>query len=93
MIRCEIETTLLKSAAEYPVITLMGPRQSGKTTMAKAVFPQHSYANLERPDIKAFAENDPLGFFSRFPAPVIIEIRKVMICFGEALCPNFMMKT
>ena len=78
MIRREIETTLIKSAAEYPVITLMGPRQSGKTTVAKAVFPKHSYANLERPDIRVFAESDPLGFFSRFPAPVIIdEVQRV----------------
>ena len=51
----DITPTLLEAAAQSPAITLTGPRQSGKTTLCRAVFQQHAYVTLEAPDERAFA--------------------------------------
>jgi len=51
MIDRTIEPILKELAAKYPVVTITGPRQSGKTTLCRKVFPDMAYANLERPDI------------------------------------------
>ena len=48
---------ILKVATCYPVVTIMGPRQSGKTTLAKALFPHHEYCNLEAEDVFADKAN------------------------------------
>jgi|SRR5437867_3646745 len=56
-----------------PVVTLTGPRQSGKTTLVRHVFPRHAYASLERPDERARALSDPVGFLSRFEGSVILD--------------------
>ncbi len=78
MIARDMLATLREMAASYPVVTLTGPRQSGKTTLVRSCFPDHSYANLEQPDIRRLAESDPHGFFARYPAPLIIdEIQRV----------------
>jgi len=78
MINRTMTAVLHRMAAQYPVVTLTGPRQSGKTTLAKACFPNHAYANLEQPDLRRLAHDDPHGFFVRFPPPVIIdEIQRV----------------
>ena len=53
---------LLQRAAQYPVVTLTGPRQSGKTTLCRAVFPDKRYVSLEDPDMRRFAVEDPRGF-------------------------------
>lgn len=58
---------------QYPVVTLTGPRQSGKTTLARQACPQHIYVNLEEPDIRALATSDPRSFLKRFPAPAIYD--------------------
>lgn len=66
------------SAREYPVVTVIGPRQSGKTTLVRELFPGHAYANLEDPQIRTLAENDPKTLLGRFPAPVVFdEIQRV----------------
>lgn len=44
----EIENHVLKLAGFYPIVTVTGPRQSGKTTLIRHLFPQHAYHNLER---------------------------------------------
>lgn len=49
-------------AARYPVVTVTGPRQSGKTTLCRQAFPGKAYVNLESPDVRAFASEDPRGF-------------------------------
>ena len=78
MIARKIEKQLRKLAEMYPVVTITGPRQSGKTTLAKAVFPEHRYVSLENFDIRQMAQADPKGFLKSFPAPVIFdEIQRV----------------
>lgn len=64
---------LLKSASEYPVVTLVGPRQAGKTTLTRSVFPHLPYVNLEDPDVFTFATHDPRGFLDQFPSGGIID--------------------
>jgi uncharacterized protein len=68
-----IETTLRNYAASYPVITITGPRQSGKTTLCKKVFAGKPYANLESPDIRQFAIDDPRGFLAQYPDGAILD--------------------
>ena len=78
MIARKIEKQLRKLAEMYPVVTITGPRQSGKTTLAKAVFPEHKYVSLENFDLRQMAQADPKGFLKSFPAPVIFdEIQRV----------------
>lgn len=64
---------LQKSAHDYPVVTLVGPRQAGKTTLSRSIFPDKPYANLEDPDILAFATHDPRGFLDQFPQGGILD--------------------
>ena len=78
MILRQIAQELAATANEFPVVTIIGPRQAGKTTLARMQFPNHAYANLEAPDIRMLATSDPHAFFSQFPPPVIIdEIQRV----------------
>ena len=73
-----IAPLLLKLASQYPVMTLTGPRQSGKTTLAKALFPSKPYVSLEDPDIRRFASNDPRGFLAQYAGGAIFdEIQRV----------------
>lgn len=64
---------LKKLATHYPVVTLVGPRQVGKTTLARDVFADKPYVNLEDPDILAFAMNDSRGFIDQFPNGAILD--------------------
>lgn len=57
----------------YPVVTLTGPRQSGKTTLARAAFADKPYVSLETPEEREFAGTDPRGFLARFPSGAIID--------------------
>lgn len=78
MIEREIASKLKHLAATFPVVTIEGPRQSGKTTLAKMVFPEYAYANLEDVATRRLAERDPQSFFDKFPSPAIIdEIQRV----------------
>ena len=73
-----VENILRKYAGQYPVVTITGPRQSGKTTLCKKVFVDKSYVNLEAPDTRQFALEDPRGFLAQFPEGVILdEIQRV----------------
>lgn len=83
MIRRALLPTLRRSARQYPVVTLTGPRQSGKTTLARLAFPRHHYISLEDPDERRFALEDPRGFLARFAKPVILdEIQRVPDLFS-----------
>ncbi len=78
MIKRAIAAQLTKLAAQFPVITLTGPRQSGKTTLARHHFKDYDYVNLEEPEARAYATEDPKGFLADHPAPVIIdEVQRV----------------
>jgi len=73
MIKRIIESELEITANEYPIITIIGPRQSGKTTLAKKSFPNYNYANLENPELRTLAINDPKSFLTLHNPPVIID--------------------
>jgi predicted AAA+ superfamily ATPase len=66
MIARNIAPLLARLATQYPVVTLTGPRQSGKTTLAKAVFPDKPYVTLEDPDVRRYAADDPRGFLGSY---------------------------
>ena len=67
----------------YPVITITGPRQSGKTTLARAAFADKPYVSLETPDEREFAATDPRGFLARWPdGAVIDEVQHVPALFS-----------
>jgi len=78
MIKRDIETELKTLAGQYPVVTVSGPRQAGKTTLCRIVFPEYNYCNLELPEQRQLAADDPRAFLAAFPPPVIIdEIQRV----------------
>lgn len=78
MIKREISLYLKKLIKKYPVVTITGPRQSGKTYLAKNTLLNYQYVNLEDLEIRSFAKNDPKGFFKQYPTKVIIdEIQRV----------------
>ena len=68
-----LEKELRECAREYPVVTVLGPRQSGKTTLVKMVFPNKPYITLEDPDVRRIAAEDPRGFFDTIPDGAIID--------------------
>ncbi|MBI4902305.1 MAG: ATP-binding protein [Acidobacteria bacterium] len=69
-----LEPVLRKAAAQFPVVVLTGPRQSGKTTLLKHVFGETSgYVSLEQPDVRAAAAADPRGFLELHPPPAIFD--------------------
>ena len=78
MYRRTLEVYLRKLAINYPVVTVTGPRQSGKTTLCRAVFPDKPYVNLEAPDLREYATRDPRGFLAGYPDGAILdEIQRV----------------
>ena len=78
MIKRDIETELKTLAGQYPVVTVSGPRQAGKTTLCRIVFPEYNYCNLELPEHRQLAADDPRALLAAFPPPVIIdEIQRV----------------
>ncbi|MBR2671833.1 MAG: ATP-binding protein [Oscillospiraceae bacterium] len=73
MIERAISDNIKKSATQVPVITVMGPRQAGKTTLVRNLFPGYTYVNLEDRATRELAENDYIGFFSKYSEPMIID--------------------
>jgi len=68
-----IEPTIESLASQYPVVTITGPRQSGKTTLCRKIFPKKDYINLEAPDVRSFALDDPRRFLARYPDGAILD--------------------
>lgn len=78
MIKRQIATELHALLGEYPIVTVLGPRQSGKTTLVKSELPGWAYCNLESPDVRQFATEDPRAFLGGFGGNVILdEIQRV----------------
>jgi predicted AAA+ superfamily ATPase len=73
VIQRDLTPQLLKAARQFPAVTLTGPRQSGKSTLCRGLFPDLPFANLEAPDIRAFATDDPRAFLGQFPGGAIID--------------------
>ena len=73
MILRTLQDTLEHYAAKYPIVTLTGPRQSGKSTLLKHAYPTYRYISLEDIDMREFATNDPRGFLNSFPGQVILD--------------------
>lgn len=78
MVLREITNLLKEYATEFRSVLLVGPRQSGKTTLAQQTFPEKPYISLENPDERLLAENDARAFLNRFPNGAILdEIQRV----------------
>ncbi len=74
----DLAPRVMDAAQKSPAITLTGPRQSGKTTLSKAVFSPHSDVSLEAPDVRAFASEDPRAFLAQYPNGAITdEVQRV----------------
>ena len=73
MISRTIEAHVLRVAEKFPVVTITGPRQSGKTTLCKNLFPKKTYVTLEEPDVRARALDDPRGFLKELSAGAILD--------------------
>lgn len=75
--KCYIERKIsgyvVQAAQTYPVVTICGPRQSGKTTLARHLFPHFGYVSMENPFERHAFEDDPLGFLAAHPAPCIFD--------------------
>lgn len=73
MIIRDIAVELRRSAETFPVVTLLGPRQSGKTTLARMTFPDKPWVSLEDPDVRMAAAADPRGFLGQYAAGAIFD--------------------
>ena len=73
MIARNLEATLRRAASQYPILTVTGPRQSGKTTLVRNLLQSHDYVSLEAPDIREFALQDPRGFLGQFSGGVVLD--------------------
>jgi predicted AAA+ superfamily ATPase len=69
----DAHSTLLALAELYPVVAMTGPRQSGKTTLVRAAFPDKPYASLEDPDVRDFADSDARGFLAQFAGGAVLD--------------------
>jgi len=78
-----IETAIKKYSKEYPALAVVGPRQSGKTTLVRYLFPRHTYISLENLDIRSHAREDPRGFLDDYGNYLILdEIQRVPELFS-----------
>lgn len=82
-----IERTMAKEIRkrikQYPILAVTGPRQSGKTTLLKTLFPDYEYVSLENPDHRSFAQEDPNGFLQQYADKVVFdEVQRVPELFS-----------
>ena len=78
MVPRTLRRKLLQLARRFPIVTVTGPRQSGKTTLCRMAFPGKTYVSLEAPDLRAYAQTDPRGFLATYAAGAILdEVQRV----------------
>ena len=83
IIKREIISAINLLVGKYPIIAVTGPRQSGKTTLLKSMFPEYRYVSLENPDVRSFATTDPNGFLNEYSQYVILdEVQRVPSLFS-----------
>jgi hypothetical protein len=82
MIKRVIKDKIIQLAEKFPVISVTGPRQSGKTTLIKSIFPDYCYESLEDPDTRLFAINDPRKFLNMEKKMIIDEIQRAPELFS-----------
>lgn len=83
MIKRKAEKKIKQLSKSFPVVAVIGPRQSGKTTLVRRAFPDKPYILLEDPDTRIFAEEDARGFLAQFPKGAILdEVQKVPALFS-----------
>lgn len=73
MINRDIASKIKQLSEKFPIVTVTGPRQSGKSTLLKHIFSDWRYVSLENPDMRSFASEDPNGFIKTFDNHVIID--------------------
>ena len=73
MYKRELANYLKRVSSKYPVVTIVGPRQSGKSTLSRHLYKTHTYVSLEDPDIRDIALNDPRGFFKNRGKKLILD--------------------
>lgn len=83
MLHRTLSDKLLHLAQQFPVVSVTGPRQSGKSTLVRNVFPDYRYVSLEDTDMRAVAQDDPRSFLARFDNKVILdEVQRVPELFS-----------
>ncbi|PJA07185.1 MAG: AAA family ATPase [Flavobacteriales bacterium CG_4_10_14_0_2_um_filter_32_8] len=83
MIIREIESLIKEYSQQFRSLLVVGPRQTGKSTLVKKVFPNKPYVSLENPDERLLAENDPRAFLNRFPKGAILdEVQRTPLIFN-----------
>jgi predicted AAA+ superfamily ATPase len=83
MIKRSITEKLVAMGSKFPIVTLTGPRQSGKSTLLKSILPDYRYVSMEDPDNRLFANDDPRGFLKTYPDKTIIdEVQRVPDLFS-----------
>ena len=65
-IRRELESRIKNGAKQVPIVAIIGPRQSGKSTLAKEVFKNHTYLDMQDAELFEFATTDPKGFLNTY---------------------------
>ncbi len=83
MIPRDAEQEILSLAKQFKAVAIVGPRQSGKTTLVRYIFQDKPYVNLENPDIRLYATEDPRGFLSNYPKGAILdEVQRIPELFS-----------
>lgn len=73
MIPRQLTNSIQETCAQYPIVSLTGPRQSGKTTLLRHLLPEYRYVNFEEPNNRSFFHEDPLGFLRQYDRFVIFD--------------------
>lgn len=73
MIPRHLQDELQIQLSEYPIVTILGPRQAGKTTLVRSALSDYKYVNLENPEIRQFATDDPKAFLNQHPGRTIFD--------------------